>query len=95
MTKLTETEIEQGLTSLSGWTLEEGSITKTFTFTDFKEAFAVMTYIAFESEARNHHPEWFNVYNRLTVKLNTHDAGGITQNDFDLAACIERITQGR
>ena len=91
MEKLSKEQIEAHLASLQGWSHENGSITKTFQFGDFKETFAVMTRIAFECEKANHHPEWENVYNRLTIKLNTHDAGGITPYDFDLAKTIESI----
>ncbi|MEO0901551.1 MAG: 4a-hydroxytetrahydrobiopterin dehydratase [Bacteroidota bacterium] len=91
MQKLTPSQIEEQLKSLNGWSHENGSISKTFQFSDFKEAFAVMTRIAFEAEKANHHPEWANVYNRLTINLNTHDAGGITQYDFDLAKTIESL----
>ncbi|WP_422859493.1 4a-hydroxytetrahydrobiopterin dehydratase [Flagellimonas sp. S174] len=91
MEKLNESQIESELKSLKGWNLENGSIVKTFQFTDFKEAFSIMTRIAFEAEKANHHPEWENVYNRLTIKLNTHDAGGITAYDFDLAKIIESV----
>lgn len=91
MKKLTTAQINERLLKLNGWTYENGSITKTYQFKDFKETFAVMTRIAFECEAQNHHPEWFNVYNTLNIKLNTHDVGGITQNDFDLANVIETL----
>ncbi|PRX55406.1 4a-hydroxytetrahydrobiopterin dehydratase [Flagellimonas meridianipacifica] len=91
MEKLNETQIKNELNNLEGWKYENGSIVKTFQFADFKEAFSVMTHIAFEAEKANHHPEWENVYNRLTIKLNTHDAGGITSYDFDLAKTIESI----
>nr|WP_298997912.1 4a-hydroxytetrahydrobiopterin dehydratase [uncultured Allomuricauda sp.] len=91
MQKLTSSQIEEQLKNLNGWSHENGSIVKTFQFSDFKEAFSVMTRIAFEAEKVNHHPEWENVYNRLTIKLNTHDAGGITAYDFDLAKIIESI----
>ena len=91
MEKLTANEIESQLQHLPGWGIKDGSIVKTYQFADFKEAFAAMTRIAFECEKANHHPEWENVYNRLTIKLNTHDAGGITSYDFDLAKTIESI----
>ncbi len=91
MQKLTPSQIEEQLKNLNGWNHENGSIVKTYQFADFKEAFSVMTRIAFEAEKANHHPEWENVYNTLTIKLNTHDAGGITQYDFDLAKTIESI----
>lgn len=91
MEKLNITQIEAQLQNLNGWTYENGSIYKSYVFKDFKEAFSVMTRIAFEAEQQNHHPNWENVYNQLTIKLNTHDAGGITQYDFDLAQSIENI----
>lgn len=91
MEKLNSSEIETKLKDLNGWNYQNGSICKSFVFKDFKEAFSVMTHIAFEAEQQNHHPNWENVYNQLTVKLNTHDAGGITQYDFDLAKTIENI----
>lgn len=95
MKKLSEKEIVEFLTNLEGWELQDGSITKTFTFKDFKEAFGMMTQIAFECEAQNHHPDWENVYNRLTISLNTHDVGGITMNDISLAKTIEQIIQSK
>uniref|UniRef100_A0A3Q2XT45 4a-hydroxytetrahydrobiopterin dehydratase n=1 Tax=Hippocampus comes TaxID=109280 RepID=A0A3Q2XT45_HIPCM len=91
MERLTEKEIDTLLQNLEGWTYLEGSITKLFTFKDFKEAFATMTRIAFECEAQNHHPEWENIYSSLTIKLNTHDVGGVTKKDFQLARSIENI----
>ncbi len=91
MVKLTIARIEENLKGLKGWNHENGSIVKTFQFADFKEAFAAMTRIAFEAEKANHHPDWENVYNRLTIRLNTHDAGGITKKDFDLAITIEAV----
>ncbi|WP_422861114.1 4a-hydroxytetrahydrobiopterin dehydratase [Flagellimonas sp. W118] len=91
MEKLDLSQIEHQLEHLDGWTYENGSICKSFVFKDFKEAFSIMTRIAFEAEQQNHHPNWENVYNQLTVKLNTHDAGGITQYDFNLAKSIENI----
>ncbi|WP_431124389.1 4a-hydroxytetrahydrobiopterin dehydratase [Flagellimonas flava] len=91
MDKLTAAEIKARLKNLDGWTYDNGSICKSFVFKDFKEAFSMMTHIAFVAEQQNHHPNWENVYNQLTIKLNTHDVGGITQNDFDLANAIEQI----
>lgn len=91
MEKLSENQIEKKLTTLAGWVLDDGAITKSYKFKNFKEAFSKMTQIAFECEAQNHHPNWENVYNSLTIRLNTHDVGGITQNDFDLAHIIEKI----
>ncbi len=91
MKKLTTAQIEESLEKLSGWSLEGDIIVKSFKFKNFKEAFSVMTRIAFECEQQNHHPNWENVYNNLTIKLNTHDAGGVTQKDIDLAQTIENI----
>ena len=91
MKKLSDNQIEEKLSDISGWSYTNGYISKTYTFKNLKEAFAVMSRIAFECEAQEHHPNWENVYNSLTIKLNTHDANGITQNDFDLASIIEKI----
>ena len=93
MKTMDQNEIELALKDLPGWILENGTIRKAFNFTDFKEAFAVMTRIAFECEAKNHHPNWENVYNSLTIKLSTHDANGITRKDIDLALTIEKIVR--
>ena len=91
MKKMNTNEIQEALKNLSGWALKDDMIEKSFTFKDFKEAFAIMTHIAFECEKQNHHPNWKNVYNSLTIKLSTHDAEGITQKDIDLAKSIEEI----
>jgi len=91
MKKMNNDEIKEALKNLSGWALKDDMIEKSFTFEDFKEAFATMTHIAFECEKQNHHPNWENVYNSLTIKLNTHDADGVTQKDIDLATSIEKI----
>jgi len=91
MEKLTEKEITVLLQDLKGWTYQNGSIVKVFKFKDFRETFATMTRIAFECEAQNHHPDWENVYNTLTINLNTHDAGGVTKKDFRLAGAIEQL----
>ena len=77
-----------------GWIEEDRGLTKTFEFSDFKEAFAFMTRVAFIAEELNHHPDWNNVYNRVSICLNTHDAGGvITESDRVLAKAIDAITQ--
>lgn len=76
------------------WLIEDGKLTKTFTFPNFKAAFAFITRVADIAETMNHHPDWTNVYNRVEIKLNTHDAGGITQLDFDLATKIESLNHG-
>ena len=91
MKKLSNQEIEQNLESLDGWDLTEDGIQTSFEFENFKEAFTLMTRIAFEAEAMNHHPNWTNVYNTLEITLSTHDAGGVTEKDFKLARAIEEI----
>lgn len=72
---------------LPHWRLDEprGAITRQFVFADFAQAFAFMTELAIVAEKRNHHPEWFNVYNRVDITLTTHDVGGLSQRDIDLA----------
>lgn len=74
---------------LSGWTGGDDFITKVFKFDDFAQAFGFMSEIAVVAEAMNHHPEWFNVYNRVDVTLTTHDAGGVTDKDIALAKRME------
>ena len=89
--KLTEQEIQQRLQQLPNWELKDNGIVAAFQFKDFKEAFMIMSRIAFEAEAQHHHPEWFNVYNKLTIRLSTHDAGGVTQKDLILAKFINHL----
>lgn len=91
MKKLSEKEIEKSLKTLKSWKLQNNALQASFEFKDFREAFGKMTQIAFEAENQQHHPEWTNVYNKLSISLSTHDAGGITQKDFDLAMAIEAI----
>ena len=74
---------------LPGWTGGDDFITKVFKFNDFAQAFGFMSEIAVVAEAMNHHPEWFNVYNRVDVTLTTHDAGGVTDKDVALAKRME------
>lgn len=83
--KLNDAEIESQLTSLSDWTVENSKLHKSFQFDSFVEAFGFMTKVALVAEAMNHHPEWFNVYNKVVVDLATHDLGGISTYDFELA----------
>ncbi len=93
MKPLSNAEIEEKLATLPGWEYQENALTTTFEFQDFREAFTLMTRIAFECESQNHHPNWTNVYNQLEIRLNTHDAGGVTEKDFKLAATIESLIQ--
>ncbi|MBT8320641.1 MAG: 4a-hydroxytetrahydrobiopterin dehydratase [Eudoraea sp.] len=91
MEKLSAAQIEDQIKELPGWTYTGNAIATDLKFKDFKEAFSVMTRIAFECEAQNHHPDWKNVYNQLHIALNTHDAQGITEKDFQLASKIQDI----
>ena len=88
--KLSGNELDETIKSLSGWELKDGKLQKSFKFSNFIEAFGFMTRIALEAEKINHHPEWSNVYNTVTVKLSTHDTGGITDYDIKLANIIDR-----
>lgn len=90
---LTAAEMEQALGGLPGWRLERDALAKTFSFGGFREAMSFMVRAAFEAEAMNHHPDWSNVYNRVAVRLNTHDAGGkVTAKDVELAKKIQAIS---
>jgi len=91
MIKLSESSIEEKLKNLSGWSVKNDKLYKEFQFNDFNQAFGFMTRAAMEIEKMNHHPEWFNVYNRITVELTTHDAGGITDNDVNLARILNSL----
>lgn len=82
-------EIEARLAELDGWTLENGKLHRDFRFASFVEAFGFMTRVALVAEKMDHHPEWSNVYDRVSVDLTTHDAGGITELDFRLAAAMD------
>lgn len=88
--KLTPDEIEAALAGLPRWTLEAGgaALVRDLRFPDFAQTFALMTRIALAAEKADHHPEWSNVYNRLSVRLTSHDAGGITARDIALAKAI-------
>lgn len=90
---LDPTEVETALKTLQGWELAKGgkSITRSFTFRDFSEAFGWMTRVALVAEKMDHHPEWMNVYKTVNVTLSTHDAGGLTALDFGLAAEMDRL----
>ncbi len=93
--KLAAAEIASRLSALPGWSIAGGKLHRELTFTDFAQAFAFMTDVAREAEALQHHPEWFNVYNRVVIDLNTHDAGGITTLDFELARRVEDLAGRR
>ena len=89
--KLSSDAIENSLKSLDGWAVVNGKLHKEFQFGDFNEAFGFMARASMHIEKMNHHPEWFNVYNKLVVDLTTHDAGGITENDIQLAKILNSI----
>lgn len=89
--KRTEQEISSGIGALKGWSLANGKLHKEFKFRNFVEAFGFMTRVALIAEGMNHHPEWFNVYNRVTIDLTTHDVGGISNFDFEFAAKVEGV----
>jgi 4a-hydroxytetrahydrobiopterin dehydratase len=89
--KLTSTELETALSTLEGWSVVSGKLHKQYSFPDFVHAFGFMATAAIAIEKRNHHPEWSNVYNRVTVDLATHDAGGITGLDVDLAKMLDSV----
>lgn len=89
--RLSAEEIKNGLAELEGWSEVDGKLHKAFNFPDFIAAFGFMTEAALHAEKLNHHPDWSNVYNTVTVNLSTHDAGGITELDFQLATKMERI----
>jgi 4a-hydroxytetrahydrobiopterin dehydratase len=91
MIRLSDEQIKTELKELSGWSVVNGKLHKDFVFDDFVEAFGFMTRAAIHIEKMNHHPEWFNVYNKLSVDLTTHDAGGITQNDIALARTLNSL----
>ncbi len=82
---LSDTELNNALNQLEGWTQKEGKLHRQFQFSSFVEAFGFMSSVALVAESMGHHPEWFNVYNRVTIDLTTHDAGGITNKDVELA----------
>jgi 4a-hydroxytetrahydrobiopterin dehydratase len=89
--KLSEAEITARLAEVPGWQMINGQLQQTFTFSSFVTAFGFMASVALLAEAMNHHPEWSNVYNRVTIALTTHDVGGISQRDFALARKIAEI----
>ena len=92
-TKLSPDARKSALAKLSGWSdvADRDAMTKKFVFKDFNEAFGFMTRAALVAETMDHHPEWFNVYKTVDVTLSTHDAGGVTELDVQLAAAMDKI----
>jgi 4a-hydroxytetrahydrobiopterin dehydratase len=90
---LSPAKIKAALAGLPGWSCRRDALAKTFVFANFKEALGFMVRAGLEAEALNHHPEWTNVYNRVAIRLNTHDAGGkVTAKDVVLARRIQQIS---
>ena len=89
--KLSESEIELAISSMKDWTVKESKLHRSFKFKNFIEAFTFMTEVAFHAEKMDHHPEWFNVYNTVTIDLKTHDVDSISEHDIKLASEINSI----
>jgi 4a-hydroxytetrahydrobiopterin dehydratase len=92
--KLTDAEVKEQLSHVKGWSLQAGKLHREFQCKDFVAAFGNMTRVALVAESMNHHPEWFNVWNKVVIDLNTHDVSGISDKDFKLAAKIDEIFGG-
>jgi 4a-hydroxytetrahydrobiopterin dehydratase len=90
-TRLSDVEVQDRLKQLSSWRIADAKLHREYQFGSFVKAFGFMASAALIAESMNHHPEWRNVYGSVTVDLTTHDAGGITQNDFELATKMEEI----
>jgi 4a-hydroxytetrahydrobiopterin dehydratase len=91
--RLSKAEIKVALAGLPGWAFEGDALAKTFKFGSFREALSFMVRVGFEAEAMDHHPDWTNVYNRVAIRLNTHDAGGkVTAKDAELAKKIQVLS---
>lgn len=91
--KLEDHEIEARLEKLTGWKIRGGKLHREFEFADFVGAFRFISGVALIAERMDHHPEWSNVYNRVVMDLTTHDAGGLTDLDFDLAAAASLLAR--
>lgn len=92
-TLLSPQNLEKALGELSNWSIQTKKLHRQFQFPSFVEAFGFMSSVALVAESMGHHPEWFNVYNKVTVDLTTHDAGGITNLDIDLAKRMDQLAQ--
>ncbi len=95
-TKLDDAEIRSAMADLPDWNLESdnSAISRRFNFANFNQAFGFMARVAMEAEKMNHHPDWSNVYKTVDVKLNTHDAGGLTELDIKLASKMDKLAAG-
>ncbi len=92
--RFSDEEVQARLGEVKGWEVIDGKLHREFQFSNFLEAFGFMTQVAMLAERRNHHPDWSNVYDRVVIDLWTHDAGGFTALDFDLAQAISRLLDG-
>ena len=93
MTKLSDDLIEKKLLRFPDWDYFDDALHAEFEFDNFRDCFSAMSRIAFECEALNHHPNWTNVYNSLTISISTHSVGGVTDKDFELVEAIEAIVE--
>lgn len=95
MAKLSESDIAERLKEHPHWSVVDGKLHRELVLADFNEAWGLMSRVALAAERMDHHPEWFNVYNKVTIDLTTHDAGGISDRDFALAAAIDAFAGAR
>ena len=93
--RLSDDEIVAALSAVPTWQVENGKLHREYRFANFIEAFGFMSSVALVAESMDHHPEWFNVYRTVRVDLSTHDAGGITRLDFELAKRMDTLARGR
>jgi len=89
--QLSDSEIRERLGLVPAWKLDGNKLRREFAFSDFVAAFGFMTRVALLAEKADHHPEWFNVYNKVRIELTTHDAGGLSERDFELATQIDKL----
>jgi len=92
LVRLSDADIRSRLAALPGWDFRDNALHRELTFPDFVRAFGLMVSVALIAERLAHHPEWTNVYNRVTIRLITHDVGGVSENDFALAAAISALS---
>jgi 4a-hydroxytetrahydrobiopterin dehydratase len=90
--RLSDTQIAEQLARLPGWSVANGKLRREFVFPDFSRAWSFMSAVALAAEKMDHHPDWSNSWNKVTIELVTHSAGGLTQNDFALAAKISALS---
>jgi 4a-hydroxytetrahydrobiopterin dehydratase len=93
-TRLTSQQLQDAIDRLDGWTLDDGKLARELVFGDFARAFGFMTSVALVAQAMDHHPDWSNVYDRVSIRLHTHDSGGITARDVELASQIDALAAG-